>query len=115
MVYNAARIQLSERARELATLRVLGFDRHEVFNVLLVELGTIVAAAQPLGWLLGILLGVIVTSGLASDLFRVPFVIELDTFAAASLVVIASAVASALIIRRRVGRLDLVRVLKSRE
>ena len=80
VVYNAARIQLSERAAELATLRVLGFSRAEVFNVLLVELGVIVALAQPLGWALGYLLGIVVTSGLASDLFRVPFVVEAGYF-----------------------------------
>ncbi len=115
VVYNSARIQLSERARDLATLRVLGFGRTEVANVLFIELGTIVVAAQPLGWLLGYGLGVIVTSSFASDLFRVPFIVQPDTFAAASLVVVVAAAASAFIVRRRLDRLDLVRVLKTRE
>ncbi|HZP19312.1 MAG TPA: ABC transporter permease [Bauldia sp.] len=115
VVYNSARIQLSERARELATLRVLGFGRREVSNVLLIELATIVALAQPAGWAFGYLLGLIVTSSLSSDLFRVPFIIEPDTFAAASLVVAAAAVVSALVVRRRIDRFDLVQVLKTRE
>lgn len=115
VVYNSARIQLSERARELATLRVLGFGRREVFNVLMIELGTVVAVAQPLGWALGYLLGYVVTQGLASDLFRVPFVVELDTFAVSSLVVVGAAAFSAAVVFRRVMTFDLVEVLKTRD
>jgi putative ABC transport system permease protein len=115
VIYNSARIQLSERARELASLRVLGFTNGEVFGVLFIELAIIVAVAQPLGWFFGVAFSWWVTKGFASDLFRVPFVIEISTFAIASLVVLASASLSALIIRWRVQRLDLIRVLKTRE
>jgi putative ABC transport system permease protein len=115
VIYNSARIQLSERARELASLRVLGFTRAEVSNVLLLELGIITAMAQPLGWLFGYLFSWWVMKGFDSDLFRVPFVINQSTFAIASLIVLTAAVLSALVVRRRVDRLDLVRVLKTRE
>jgi putative ABC transport system permease protein len=115
VVYNSARIQLSERARELATLRVLGFGRGEVSRVLFIETGVIVAVAQPLGWALGVLIGYVVINGLATDLFRVPVVFAPSSFAIASLVVVGAALVSALMVRRRVDRLDLVRVLKTRE
>lgn len=115
VIYNSARIQLSERARELASLRVLGFTRREVSSVILIELAVVIVLAQPLGWLLGYLFSLAVVRGFESDLFRVPFVIESRTFAIASLVVLTVAVASALIVRRRIDRLDLVRVLKTRE
>lgn len=115
VVYNSARIQLSERARELASLRVLGFSRTEVSSVLLTELAVVVALAQPLGWLLGYLFAWSVVRGFESDLFRIPFVIDRSTFALASLVVLSVAALSALIVRRRIDRLDLVRVLKTRE
>jgi putative ABC transport system permease protein len=115
VVYNSARIQLSERARELASLRVLGFTRMEVLSVLLIELAVVVVVAQPLGWLLGYSFAWSVVRGFESDLFRIPFVIDRSTFAVASLVVLAVAALSALIVRRRVDRLDLVRVLKTRE
>jgi putative ABC transport system permease protein len=115
VVYNSARIQLSERARELASLRVLGFTRGEVSSVLLIELGVIVALAQPLGWLLGYGFSWSVVRGFESDLFRIPLVIDQATFAIASLVVVGVAVLSALIVRSRIDRLDLVRVLKTRE
>ncbi len=115
VVYNSARIQLSERARELASLRVLGFTRGEVFGVLLTELLVIVAAAQPLGWLLGYLFAWAVMTGFESDLFRVPFIILPSTYAFASIVVLLAAAASTLIVRRRINRLDMIRVLKTRE
>src|SRR5690606_36440096 len=50
VIYNTARIQLSERARELASLRVLGFSSVEVSSVLLTELAVVALAAQPVGW-----------------------------------------------------------------
>ncbi|WP_157016681.1 ABC transporter permease [Mesorhizobium xinjiangense] len=115
VVYNSARIQFSERARELASLRVFGFTNGEVSSVLLIELGAMVLLAQPLGWLLGYLLSWSVVRGFESDLFRVPFVINRSTFAIASLIVVTVAAISALIVRRRIDRLDLVRVLKTRE
>jgi putative ABC transport system permease protein len=115
VVYNTARIQLSERARELASLRVLGFTRAEVSSVLLIELGIVVALSQPLGWISGYAFSWLVVRASESDLFRIPFVVNTSTFATASLVVIAVAVMSALIVRRRIDRLDLVRVLKTRE
>lgn len=115
VVYNLARIQLSERARELATLRVLGFTRAEVSQVLLTELGVGVAAAQPLGWLIGYGFAYAVIIGFASDLYRVPFVVSSKTFVVASLVVLGAALVSALVVRRRIDRFDLVQVLKTRE
>ncbi|WP_421723868.1 ABC transporter permease [Bauldia sp.] len=115
VVYNSARIQLSERARELATLRVLGFRRAEVSNVLFIEIGVIVAVAQPVGWLVGAGLGLAITESLATDMFRVPFIIQPNVYAVSSIVVVAAALISALIVRRRVDNLDLISVLKTRE
>ena len=115
VVYNSARIQLAERARELASLRVLGFTRGEVSSVLLTELGVIIALAQPLGWLLGYGFAWSVIRGFESDLFRMPLVFEPATFARASLVVVMAGVVSALIARRRIDKFDLVSVLKTRE
>ncbi|UIJ74016.1 FtsX-like permease family protein [Aurantimonas sp. HBX-1] len=115
VIYNSARIQLSERARELASLRVLGFTRMEVSQVLLTELVLVVLIAQPLGWALGAGFAMLVTQGLASDLFQVPLVLETSTFATASLIVLSAAAASALLVRRRIDRLELIRVLKTRE
>ncbi|MCY0150572.1 FtsX-like permease family protein [Hoeflea sp. G2-23] len=115
VIYNSARIQLSERARELASLRVFGFTSREVSSVLLTELGVIVVLAQPLGWLIGRGFSGLVAKGFESDLFRIPLIINPPTYAIASLVVLAAALVSALIVRRRIDRLDLIRVLKTRD
>jgi putative ABC transport system permease protein len=115
VVYNSARIQLSEHARELASLRVLGFTRGEVSRVLLTELALLTLAAIPLGWIIGYAFGWLLIQAFTSDLYRVPFVIERATYGKASLVVLLAAAASALIVRRRVDRLDLIGVLKTRD
>lgn len=115
VVYNSARIQLSERARELASLRVIGFTRAEASFVLLGELALLTLIAQPLGWGIGYGLAFATVAGFDTDLFRIPLVVERATYGLASAVVLGAAVVSALIVRHRVDRLDLVQVLKTRE
>ncbi len=115
VVYNAARIALSERGRELASLRVLGYTRAEVGSILYGELGTLVAFAIPLGWLAGTALCYGMVGGLSTDLFRVPAVISSATCALSALTMALSTLVSMLLVRRRVARLDLIAVLKTRE
>ncbi|MCX5825600.1 MAG: FtsX-like permease family protein [Deltaproteobacteria bacterium] len=115
VVYNSARIALSERSRELSSLRVLGYTRGEISYILLGELGLITLIAIPLGFLIGYWLCAYIAQALASDLFRVPLVIETKTYALAASVVLASAAVSGLIVRHKLDHLDLVEVLKTRE
>ncbi|MCB2117419.1 MAG: FtsX-like permease family protein [Rhodobacteraceae bacterium] len=115
VTYNGSRIQLSERARELASLRILGFSRGEVSFILVGEAMVLALIAQPFGWLAGLGIAWAFTQGLDSDLYQVPFVIVPATFARASLIVLLTALASALVVRRRIDRLDLVAVMKTRE
>jgi putative ABC transport system permease protein len=115
VMYNAARVVLSERSRDLASLRVLGFSRAEVSGILLGELAVIVALAIPLGLALGQALGAALVTALESELYRFPLIVTARTRLFAVGVVLASAVVSGLIVRRRIDRLDLVAVLKTRE
>lgn len=115
VVYNAARIQLSERAHELASLRILGFSRGEVSFVLLGELLGLALLALPVGCLLGYGFAALTSWGLSSDMIAIPLVVAPATYAWAALVVYGAAVASALLVRRRIDRLDLVAVMKTRE
>lgn len=115
VAYNSARIALSERGRELATLRVLGFTRAETAYILLGEVALLVAIAQPLGCLLGRWLAGLMTEMFRTELYRVPLTIDPSTYGLAMLVAIASTTASALVVGRRIGRLDLIEVLKTRE
>lgn len=115
VVYNSARISLAERSRELSSLRVLGYTRGEIAYILLGELGFITLVAIPIGFIIGYWICAYVAYALTSDLYRVPMVIELYTYAQAAAVVLASAFISGLIVRRKLNNLDLVAVLKTRE
>jgi putative ABC transport system permease protein len=115
VVYNSARISLSERARELASLRVLGFSRGEVLQILFLELTLLTLLAQPPGWALGYGLAWTLKTKMAADVMRARLIVEHSTYALASAIVLVAAVFSALVIRRRINRLDLVAVLKTRD
>lgn len=115
VIYNGARIALSERGRELASLRVMGFHRREVATLLLGEQGIITLLAIPLGWVIGYGLAYFMVMGLQTDTFRIPFVISMRTYGVAALITILAAAISAMVVRRRLDSLDLISVLKTRE
>jgi len=115
IIYNNARITLTERGRELASLRVLGMTRAEISYILLGELGILTLLAMPLGIIIGEWLCMMIVINAQTDLFRVPVILELDTYAFAVTIVLVSAIASGLLVRRRLDELDLIAVLKTKE
>lgn len=115
VVYNAARIGLTERGRELASLRVLGFSELEVSYILIGELALLVILSLPLGALMGVGLASLVASSMATELYRVPLTISPFTYGLSALIVIAASIASSLFVRSRIKDLDLIAVLKTRE
>ncbi len=115
VVYNSTRIALSERSRELASMRVLGFTKGEISYILLGELGMLTLVAIPFGFIIGRGLCVFIAESLETDIFRVPLILEANTYAFAAVVVFVSACVSALIVRNRLHHLDLIAVLKTKE
>jgi len=115
VIYNSARITLAERGRELASLRVMGFTRGEITYILLGELGILTLIAIPFGLWLGQLMCHYIAYTMQSDLFRVPVVLVPQTYAFATVVVLASALLSGLAVRHRLDQLDLIGVLKAAE
>ncbi len=115
VAYNAARVALSERGRELATLRVLGFHRSEVSYILLGEVGLLILLSLPTGCLLGRALTILMASAFDTELFRIPLGIEPSTYGLAVCIAVVATLLSAGIVRRRVDRLPLIEVLKTRE
>jgi len=115
VIYNSARIALSERGRELATLRVLGFSRGEISYILLSEMALLVFLALPLGCMMGFGLAWLMTTAFETELYRVPLVVEPSTYGIAVLIALVAAVLSAALVRARLDRLDLIAVLKTRE
>lgn len=115
VVYNNARIALSERRRELASLRVLGYTRTEISFIFLGELAILTLTAIPLGFVIGKGMSAYLANAIGSDLFRVPVLIEPATYALAATVVVVSAFLSGFVVRHRLDHLDLVAVLKTKE
>jgi putative ABC transport system permease protein len=115
VVYSTARTALSERSRDLASLRVLGFTIGEVGYLLLGELALLAVLAVPLGYALGHALVALLIRGFDSDLFRIPDYVSPATYGMAGLVSLATASVTGLLIGDRVRRLDLVGVLKARD
>ena len=115
VVYNSARVALSERGNELASLRVLGFTRREVTWLLLAEQGVLTVLAIPVGFALGIWIAWLLVRRLSTELYRIPLVLDSSTFSFSALVLIIAALFSGMLVARRIDRLDLVAVLKSRE
>jgi putative ABC transport system permease protein len=115
IVYNTARISLAERSRELATLRVIGFTRAEVSYVLLGELVVVTLVAVPLGLWMGYGMAAALVTAMDTEMWRLPLVVSAGTYLYAAAAIVGATTLSALVVRRRLERLDLVEVLKTRE
>lgn len=115
VVYNGARIALSERGRELASLRVLGFTRREIAVMLLGEQAILTVVAVPVGYAIGFLLAWMITREINQEIIRLPLVFSTRTFVLSFLIVAGAALLSGFLVQWRLRRLDLVEVLKTRE
>jgi putative ABC transport system permease protein len=115
VVYNGARIGLSERGRELASLRVLGFTVHEIAVILLGEQAVVTVLGIPAGFALGIVYAAVWMGALNGEVYRLPMVYSAATFVLSAALVLGMAVLAGLAGRRRLAHLDLIAVLKTRE
>lgn len=115
VVYNSARISLSEQGRDLATMRVIGFTRREVSTVLLGEIALFTLLALPIGCLIGYGLAWALITGLATENYRIPLIVDASTYAFACAVVVGAALISGWIVQQRISQLNLVSALKTRE
>lgn len=115
IVYNGARVALSERARELASLRVLGYSRGEVSRILLGEQAVLTVTGIPLGLALGYVLCWVLRAAYQAEMFRLPLVVSRQTYVLAAGVVVAASLISAAVVHRKVRGMELVEALKTRE
>ena len=115
VIYNGARIALSERGRDLASLRVLGFSKGEVGAMLLGEQAVLTLASIPIGFAAGQALCIYIVMQFDSELYRIPLVISVRTYAISFFVIAVAATLTGFVVQRRIGKLDLVEVLKTRE
>ena len=115
VVYNTARVALSERGRELATLRVIGFSRGEIGRILFGEWAIVTGLALPLAMGIGYLLAAMLVEAFSTEVYRLPLIVSARTYLWAVGTIVIAAVLSGLAVRRRLHRLDLIAVLKTRE
>lgn len=115
IVYNAARIAYAERARDLASLRVIGYTRGETAFVLLGELAVVTIVALPVGAILGYYLSFGIAAGFSTELYQITADFSPESYGFAGSVVIAAAVVSGLLVKRDIDRTELVLALKTRE
>lgn len=114
-VYNNARIALSERGNELASLAILGFTRREVGTMLLGEQALLLLVAVPVGLLVGYGLCAALVPAFDRDLFRLPLVIEAGSFITPAVATLVAGALSGAVVAKRIQNLDLITVLKTRE
>jgi putative ABC transport system permease protein len=115
VVYNAARIAYAERARDLASLRVIGFTRAEASFVLLGELAVVTLVALPIGSILGYYLSFGIAAGFSSEFYTIPAIFDPASYGFAAMVVLGAAIGSGWMVKRDIDRADLVSALKTRE
>ncbi|MDB6171904.1 MAG: hypothetical protein JWL59_1215 [Chthoniobacteraceae bacterium] len=115
VVYNSARIALSERSRDLATLRVIGFTHREVAAVMIGEIVILTLVALPVGLVIGSYLASAIVHTASTETVRLPLVLTSRTYATAVLIVLVSAAISCAVVSSRIRHLDLLSVLKSTE
>ncbi len=113
VVYNGARIALSERSRDLATLRVIGFTHREVAGVLISELAILTVLALPVGLLMGSFMSAGIIHAASTESVRLPLRLTSHTYATAVAIVLVSAAISFTVVSRGIRRLDLLSVLKA--
>jgi putative ABC transport system permease protein len=115
VIYNNARIALATRARDLGSLRVLGFSSREIAWILIGGMAAELVIATPIGLYLGRSWARLVMQMVDQEQFRWVVYVAPSTYLLAILVGVLAAAASALWVRRNVDRLDLIGVLKTRE
>lgn len=115
IIYNSARIAFAERARDLASLRVIGFTNGEAAFVLLGELAVITLLALPVGSVLGYYLSLAISEGFSTDLYRIPAIVVPESYGIAGIAVLLAAAISGWLVKRDIDRINLVSVLKTRE
>ncbi len=115
VVYNSARIAYAERARDLASLRVIGFTRGETAFVLLGELAVVTLLALPLGSILGYFLSFGIAAGFSTDLYQIPAVFTPESYGMAVLAVVLAAITSGWLVKRDIDRADMIIALKTGE
>ena len=83
--------------------------------LLLGELAALTLIAIPIGCVMGYYLASLMVQEFGNDVFRLPLIVETSTYAHAAIVVVLATILSGALVARRVAKLDLIAVLKTRD
>ena len=115
IIYNSTIVSLTERHRELAALRVMGYLPSEVGRLIYNENLLLSAIGFVVGIPLGIGLCGLIVMAYENDLFRLPFKIGLRAYALTILTTFCFVTVANLAARRKILQLDMVEALKMRD
>lgn len=115
IIYISSLVVLSERQRELASMRVLGMSAGEVLSVVTFEQWFVTFFAILIGLPGGWAILQAFAREWSTDMYSMPAAMSTSTIVAGALVTIASVRGAQLFARRQIKQLNLVAVLKSRE
>ena len=115
VVYNTATINIFERQRELATLKVLGFEENEIKKLIFNENYIITAFGLALGLPCGSWLGNYMMTTFTTDFYTFPFITKPWTYVLSVAISIVFTVSANMVLARKIRSISIVEVLKSRE
>ena len=113
VLYNLTNINIGERIREIASLKVLGFTRGEVYTYIFREVGLLALIGDAVGLALGIVLERFVVTTAEVDYVMFGRTIHPPSFVYAFALTMLFTGLVVLTMRRRLDRVDMVESLKS--
>jgi putative ABC transport system permease protein len=115
VLYNIATINIFERQRELATLKVLGFNNKEIKKLIFNENYIISIFGTIIGLPFGVLLGGYLISASSTDSYSIPYVVEVKSYVITIILTLTFTVITNLVLMRKIKSIDMLEVLKNKE
>ena len=115
VLYNLANINISERIRELATIKVLGFYDKEVYDYVTREIVLLTVIGILIGLVFGNLLNLFILGTCEIDILRFRRIITIPSYIYASLITIVFTFIVNLITYFSLKKINMIEALKSVE
>ncbi len=114
IVYNVTIISISERSMEFSSLRVMGFDKREIYKLISRENGIMTLIGVILGVPVGYGMCVGLVSSLSADLYSIPLILEPSTYVITGIATIIFVAIAQLATARKIYNLNFLDALKNR-
>ncbi len=115
VLYNIATINIFERQRELATLKVLGFTNNEIKKLIFNENYIISIFGMIIGLPFGKWLGGLMMATSSTDSYTIPYVVKIKSYIIAIILTFMFTVITNFILMNKIKAIDMLEVLKNKE